>query len=31
MFVIAYINNILVYSNWLPEHKKHVDLVIDRM
>ncbi len=31
IFATAYIDDILVYSNSLSEHKKHVELVIDRM
>ena len=29
IFATAYINNILVYSNSLSEHKKHVKLILD--
>lgn len=31
IFATAYIDDILVYSNSLPEHRKHVGLVLDRM
>lgn len=31
IFVTAYIDDILVYSNSLPEHKIHVKLVLDRL
>jgi len=28
VFYTAYINNILIYSNNLTEHKKHVDFIL---
>lgn len=31
IFASAYIDDILVYNNLLPKHKKHVGLVLDRM
>lgn len=31
IFATAYINDILVYSNLLSEHKKHVKLVLERI
>ena len=31
IFATAYIDDVLIYSNLLPEHKKHVKLVLNRM
>ena len=31
VFYIAYINNILIYSNNLTEYKKHVDFVLEAL
>lgn len=31
IFATAYIDNILIYSNSLPEHRKYIGLVLNRM
>ena len=31
IFCTAYINNILIYSNNLTEHQKHIDLVLEAL
>ena len=31
VFVTAYINDILIYSNFLFEHQKHIQLILEQL
>ena len=31
VFVTAYINDILIYSNFLSEHQKHIQLILKQL